>query len=42
MVLEQIAGTSGDMLLGIALTLIEVAAEYIAEAIIFLLERIFA
>lgn len=42
MVLEQIAGTSGDVLLGIALTLIEVISEYIADAILFLLERMFA
>ncbi len=39
MVLEQIGSASGDVFLGIALTIIEVVAEYIAETIIFLLER---
>ena len=40
MVLEQISAASGDVFLGVALTIIEVVAEYIAEAIVFLLERI--
>lgn len=42
MVLEQIGAASGDVFLGIALTIIEVIAEYVAEAVIFLLERILA
>ena len=42
MVLEQIGAASGDVFLGIALTIIEVIAEYVAEAFIFLLERILA
>ena len=42
MVLEQIGAASGDVFLGIALTVIEIVAEYLADAIVFLLERIFA
>lgn len=40
MVLEQIGAASGDVFLGIALTVIEVIAEYLAEAIVFILGRI--
>lgn len=42
MVLEQITSASGDVLLGIALSIIEIIAEYVAEAVIFLIERILA
>lgn len=42
MVLEQITAASGDVLLGIALSIIEIIAEYVAEAVIFLIERILA
>ena len=40
MVLEQIGAVSGDVFLGIALTIIEVIAEYIAEALVYLIEGI--
>jgi len=40
MVLEQIGAASGDVFLGIALTIIEVIAEYIAEALVYLIEGI--
>jgi|APGre2960657404_1045060.scaffolds.fasta_scaffold692628_1 hypothetical protein len=42
MVLDQIGSASGDVFLGIALTIVEVIAEYIAETIIFLIERMFS